>query len=359
MAAKPDPVGFFSYVHEDDAHEGGRLKQLHARLVGEVGFHIGRFEIFFDRQNIRWGQQWRERIDGSIASSVFLFPVITPRFFQRPECRRELERFLDIEKQLDRNDLIFPIYYFNCPLLNDAERRKSDPLAEIIAARQYFDLREFRFEPMTSPALGRLLADMAGQIVEAMERDMPPRSPEPPAIPENSLRSATPAETEEKAVAAEISQPTAKRGPTEKNEPPTHIVDPLHRGDFLTVSDALAAAKPGDRIVVRPGFYREGHRYRQSCRDRRGRRSRTRHDRSTDKDAVLFKATAGRIANLTLRQAGGGLWYCVDIAQGRLKLEDCDITSQACCVRMRSTAGPTLAARNRIHDWQQSRHPCG
>src|SRR3954447_22786712 len=165
MAERPDPVGFFSYVHDDDAHEGGRLAQLHARLVGEVGFHIGRFEIFFDRRNIRWGQQWRERIEGSIASSVFLFPVITPRFFQRPECRRELERFLDIEKQLNRNDLIFPIYYFNCPLLNDAERRKSDLLAEIIAARQYFDSREFRFEPFTSPRLGQLLADMAGQIV--------------------------------------------------------------------------------------------------------------------------------------------------------------------------------------------------
>ena len=113
MAAKPDPVGFFSYVHDDDAHEGVRLKQLHARLVGEVGFHIGRFEIFFDRQNIRWGQQWRERIDGSIASSVFLFPVIA-EYFQRPECRRELERFLDIEKQLgsqgsDLSDLLLQL----------------------------------------------------------------------------------------------------------------------------------------------------------------------------------------------------------------------------------------------------------
>src|SRR5260370_39424752 len=82
MAEKPDPVGFFSYVNEDDTHEAGRLTQLHERLVGEIGVHIGgRFEIFLGRQDLKWGQKWRRRVNDSLDSSVFLLPVIAPRFF--------------------------------------------------------------------------------------------------------------------------------------------------------------------------------------------------------------------------------------------------------------------------------------
>ena len=33
---------------------------------------------------------------------------------------------------------------------------------------------------------------------------------------------------------------------------------PFQRGDFATVGAAIKAAKPGDRILVRPGLYEEG-----------------------------------------------------------------------------------------------------
>ena len=67
--------------------------------------------------------------------------------------------------------------------------------------------------------------------------------------------------------------------------------------------------------------------------------------------ALLFQASDGsdresQIANLTLRQGGGeGIWLGVDIAQGRLHLEGCDITSQSiACVGIsrwsRSPAAP-------------------
>jgi hypothetical protein len=61
------------------------------------------------------------------------------------------------------------------------------------------------------------------------------------------------------------------------------------------------------------------------------------------RDVALLQATMGRIVNLTLRQGGGkGIWFGVDIAQGRLHLEGCDITSQSiACVG--------------IHWWSRSR----
>jgi parallel beta-helix repeat protein len=65
----------------------------------------------------------------------------------------------------------------------------------------------------------------------------------------------------------------------------------------------------------------------------------------------VFRANISRIANLTLRQVGGeGTWFGVDIAQGRLELEGCDITSQSdACVVIHSGADPRLR-RNTIHD---------
>jgi parallel beta-helix repeat protein len=73
------------------------------------------------------------------------------------------------------------------------------------------------------------------------------------------------------------------------------------------------------------------------------------------KNVVLFQASKGRIANLTLRQVGGEeAWSGVDIVQGRLHLEACDITSQiGSCVTIHEGADPRLL-RNRIHDAKQS-----
>ena len=71
---------------------------------------------------------------------------------------------------------------------------------------------------------------------------------------------------------------------------------------------------------------------------------------------LAFHASIGRVANLTLRQVGGeGDWYAVDITQGRLDLEGCDISSQSsACVAIRDGADPRLR-RNQIHDGKQGR----
>src|SRR5260370_5484170 len=171
-----DPVGFLSYVRDDDAHERGRLSEVAKRLSGEVRLQTGeQFGIFQDRNDIQWGQQWKERIEDSLNGVTFLIPIITPGFFKSTPCRAELERFLKRETDLKRNDLILPVYYVNCPILHDDEKRKADRLAMIIAERQYADVRELRFEPMTSPEVGRMLAKMAAQIIGALEREQPQR----------------------------------------------------------------------------------------------------------------------------------------------------------------------------------------
>jgi hypothetical protein len=65
--------------------------------------------------------------------------VITPGFFRSKPCRDELARFLAREKSLGRSDLVLPVYYINCPTLNDEVKRAGDDLAQAIYEHQYAD----------------------------------------------------------------------------------------------------------------------------------------------------------------------------------------------------------------------------
>ena len=133
------------------------------------------------------------------------------------------------------------------------------------------------------------------------------------------------------------------------------MVDPYQRGDFATVIEAITAARPGDRILIRPGLYQEGLVIDKPLEILGDGPVADIVIQARDTHAVLFQANIGRIANLTIRQVGGkGTWYGVDITQGRLELEGCDITSQsAACVAIRYGADPRLR-RNTIHDGKKT-----
>jgi hypothetical protein len=174
------PVAFMSYVHFDDNSENGRLTQFRERLSAEVKIHTGEdFPIFQDRQDISWGENWDERIRESIDNATFLIPIITPGFFKSQYCREELELFVKREKDLKRNDLILPIYYVSTPLIDDQEKRIKDNLAQIIAAHQFSDWRQLRFEDMDSTQIKKALEKLAIQICKAMERLRSLENPKP------------------------------------------------------------------------------------------------------------------------------------------------------------------------------------
>src|SRR5215470_7401202 len=98
-----------SYVRLDDQHENGQLSQFRERLSAEVRVQSGEdFPIFQDRNDIAWGQAWQERIDKALDGATLLVAIITPSFFRSPACRNEVERFLERESQLGRQDLILP-----------------------------------------------------------------------------------------------------------------------------------------------------------------------------------------------------------------------------------------------------------
>src|SRR5659263_684414 len=165
------PVAFLSYVRSDDEHENGRLTQFCERLSAEVKMQTGEeFHIFQDRKDIKWGQNWKERLENTLDEVTFLIPIITPSFFTSMPCRDEFKRFIDREKKLNRNDLILPVYYVSSPLLDIKEKCATDEIVTIIASRQHVDWRKIRFEPPTAPEYGKKLAEIAVQIRESLER---------------------------------------------------------------------------------------------------------------------------------------------------------------------------------------------
>ncbi|MBX3736564.1 MAG: right-handed parallel beta-helix repeat-containing protein [Candidatus Didemnitutus sp.] len=344
-----------SYVRFDDQHEEGRLSQFRERLSGEIRLQTGdAFDIFQDRNDIKWGEQWQARIEDTLDAVTFLIPIITPGFFKSHACRTELERFLQREKKLKRGDLILPVYYVECPVLGNAAKRKSDTLAEILAARQYADWRELRFEPLTTPAAGKTLAQLATQVVAALERVPAAAKAVTPPKPTRKRRSHPATITAPAVSSAANVGPVGTPKISARTEPPTLIVDAMHRGDHPTLTAALAAAIPGSRILVRPGLYNEGVVIDKPVEIVGDGELGEIVIEATAKDVVLFKTSMGRIANLTLRQNGGERCFGIDIAQGRLEVEGCDITSRSlACVAIHDGADPRLR-RNRIHDGKRS-----
>jgi hypothetical protein len=164
------PIAFMSYAHVDNQY--GQLSEFRERLSNEVHVQTGQeFRIFQDRDDILLGQNWRQRIEEALEEEVTsLIPIITPSFFNSGACREEFELFLDRERTLKRNDLILPVYYVSCRILDDEVQRAHDPLAEAIASRQWVDWRGLRFEQFTSPQVGKALMQLAGQVSLALER---------------------------------------------------------------------------------------------------------------------------------------------------------------------------------------------
>ena len=136
-------------------------------------------------------------------------------------------------------------------------RRDGDPVAGLLASRQLADWRDLRFEPLTSPVARKAMALLlAGEGCGTLPWLPPgrPHAPLAPAKPDvHSKGPRAPAGSQatgqERAGAGRV---------TARSEPPTHVVDAYQRGDFATVSAAVKAARPGDRILVRPGLYLEG-----------------------------------------------------------------------------------------------------
>lgn len=141
--------GFWSYVHDDDDAEEGRIVALAKRIVAEYGLQTGEgIELFLDRDSIQWGDRWRKVVDETLADVAFFIPVMTPRYFRSSECRRELNHFIERATNLGVKELVLPLHYVNHPPLDD--ENPEDPLVALLKDIDWEDWRKLRVEDPAS-----------------------------------------------------------------------------------------------------------------------------------------------------------------------------------------------------------------
>lgn len=162
------PNAFFSYVRSDD--ENSYLSELRSNINGEVRLQYGsKFDIFQDTKHIDAGQDFEEVIKRNLNQVSLLIAIMTPRFFKSEWCRKEVEYFLKREKQLERNDLIIPIYYVPCGL-EDESIKTDDPLIKEFRRRKFFDWRNLRYKDFKNEEVRENLIRLGEQITNALER---------------------------------------------------------------------------------------------------------------------------------------------------------------------------------------------
>jgi hypothetical protein len=162
----PEVTGFWCYAHEDDDNNDGRIVTLHDDLIKEYrGLTADTIEIFLDNDAIQWGERWRERRDSALAAGNFLVAVITPIFFTRPECRHELQQFMQDAVGLGIKDLVLPILYIDVPSLE--EENPSDSIVRDLKQFQWEPCQELRLVERDSEVYRRAVNKMALRLVRA------------------------------------------------------------------------------------------------------------------------------------------------------------------------------------------------
>ena len=343
------PAAFLSYTRFDDQQDEDRISYLKQKLAAEVRtVSAVPFEIFQDRHDIRVGQQWRDRIEQALDSTTLLIAFLTPSFFASEYCRDELKQFLEREKRLQRNDLIFPVLYVPVPALRDT-RTSGDWLIEQMKARQTADWTMLRFLELESADVRRAVNSLANQIEAVMaplrEQALRQAAETSAAVPASQAE----AHTEQTTQSGQTAQPTGM-----VTSPTVRIVDGL-RGPHLTVSDAVRAARPGDRIIIRPGTYDGGIVLDKPLELLGEGQPNEIVIEATGANALAFRATLGRVANLSFKQRGGGDYFAIDISQGRLTLEGCYIESASLAgVAVHGAETAPIVRNNRIRRCGQS-----
>jgi len=138
---------------------------------------------------------------------------------------------------------------------------------------------------------------------------------------------------------------------------PSLIVDKCTttvRGHYTTISAALRSAQPGDRLLIRPGVYRESLRIDVpvmllGCPSGGHGASSSVTITSSRNHTVHSTASFARMDHITLRQTGSSGRSCLLVSRGRLDVSDCDISSASgLCVEVTDSAAP-IVRHSRIH----------
>lgn len=155
---------FLSYARSDDAREQGRITRLAQLLAEEFETLTGsRLQVFTDRADIQWGQDFRGRLDEALERTTFFIPVLTATYFKRDECRKEMQTFVSSAQRLGLDRLLLSIRYTPVP---DLHEDSTDSLKATAAKMQYEVWDDLRLVEENSAEHRLAIHRLAKRIVE-------------------------------------------------------------------------------------------------------------------------------------------------------------------------------------------------
>lgn len=138
--------------------------------------------------------------------------------------------------------------------------------------------------------------------------------------------------------------------PPVQAQPVVRVVDVGGKGDHRTITEAIEAATPGEQISIKAGLYEESIVLNKALELFGDGQKGDIVVQWGGASCLSFRATMGRVSNITFRQLGITEEPCVDILQGRLELETCNISSQgAVGIAIHNGADPRIRYSN-VHD---------
>lgn len=287
MTARLPPIGFWSRARPDDDLWGGKLSKVRAALISEVQLQHGRdrVDLLPAEGGFAHGASWERGIFDSLANSSFFVPIITPNFIQSEWCCREVDLFLQRERQLSEDypglaghGLIFPIQLSD---IAGVEAADPDILAKL-QERQWFDFRPLRRLGLEDARVRDALAELAADISNRLRlpvrravdkerwRDVSATETMSREWVEETLRSARKAEREAPRAHLERERsrtPEMAKAPA-RSSGRLGLLRTLARlfGVGRVQSDVVPDAAPGtggtvDFVVVAPPMLSPGHRF--------------------------------------------------------------------------------------------------
>jgi methyl-accepting chemotaxis protein len=159
-------AGFWSYTHRDNEADGGRLLRLAQHVQAEYELLTGQeIQIFIDRDDIAWGDQWRTRINNALQATTFFIAIVTPRFLQSTECRRELLQFSGEARSLGLQELLLPVLYAPVASLEEGEN-SGDEIVALLSRTQRVDWTQLRLLDEQSAEYRQAINRLASRLAE-------------------------------------------------------------------------------------------------------------------------------------------------------------------------------------------------
>lgn len=157
---------FCSYSRKDDEHDDGAIVYLANQIKGEYEALTGySMNLFLDKEDIGWGSAWELAIETGLEGSGILLAFLSPQYFASPNCRGELQTFLNKVESTGAQKLILPLEYIDVPNLKSGE--SGDELMERVRRIQIEQWSDARFFERKSGKYRRRVSLLASKIVEA------------------------------------------------------------------------------------------------------------------------------------------------------------------------------------------------